>query len=437
MAALEWDDEDLDLIEAGATEQHDLRTAVEPLTALDDKAFDNESESSRPSLAEVATPPAIAPEFEPSDSARVARSPTHSESSESETAPPVLNETTPPDYEPDGNRSRDGAEAQASVFDEPPSKSDAGGHNGLPTAALSHDEEPTALKQYELELEAGDLEPLIEQDMPGGFDDIDTEIDDEYDLVEALPDIWDVGSDDEEDDAPLYDVDVGGARLSEYDKAKRLAAQTARRFDDQADELWPVLLDIFQESPWPITQRSIERLLTAGVSAPALALATEIRRIWRDHPEFGQSSPPANARGESWVYTQEAMSQLSWPRAARLADSWPAYPDAAEVECFLEDLYDLWHSNSVSQRSFTSFQLYLGYATGYLDGTLQDWPEFSFTSDDALEDPFNELESRASWSTTCEALRGHGIERPMTSRPVYVYSKPIPQNKKAKKEETS
>ncbi|GAB3679026.1 hypothetical protein GCM10028792_21860 [Salinisphaera aquimarina] len=384
-------------------------------------------------IADVASPPAVEQDFAPSDSLKEVRSPTTTKPSQ--TVPAATTEDEIPLYEPEDDRTRHATNGWATGSHVPSNKpaNTAEADSERPANASPDPFEPTALEQSDFEPDVTLFEPLPEDDLSGEFENIDTEIEEELEILDDLPDMWGVESDDEEADAPLYDVDVGGSWLSEYDKAKRLAGQTARRFHEHADELWPVLLDIFQESPWPITQRSIERLLVAGVSCEALALATEIRRIWRDHPEFGQALPTTNARGESWMYSAEAMSQLSWPRAARLADCWPSYPDAAEIECFLEDLFDRWHSNSATQRSFTSFQLYLGYSTGYLHGTLQDWPEFCFASDDAVEDAFDELESRASWSATCEALRRYGVERPMTARPVYVYPKSIDEKKKDSK----
>lgn len=420
---LDWDDHDLDFIETSAAEQHELRTAVAPVTLIEDEFTGDHDESRGPSPAISDSGPAT---FALNGESLNGLATEANSFDDAVPAEPVRPDRPAPDSyssEPPSEMPPGYALGQLSVTDVSPAKD--GGYfaeaNGAQAKhAIPRDEPDTsAIAAPWLETEL--FESLADADALETVDESDTEFGDDLELFDALPDLWAIEGTDEDDEAPLYEVDIGGDRLGEYDKAKRLASQTVRRFDADADDLWPVLLDIFQESPWPITQRSIERLLAAGVSCQALALAADLRRVWRDHPEFGQSFPIAHVRGESWMFTQEAMSQLSWPRAARLADCWPSYPDPAEIECFLEDLFDRWHANNAKQRSFSSFQLYLGYATGYLDGTLQDSPELCFEADGALEDPFEALDSSEAWPPAFEDLERYGIKRPMTTRPVYIY----------------
>lgn len=282
-------------------------------------------------------------------------------------------------------------------------------------AMLGQDlDEPTG-SDAESYMDWQDAESLLDGDSlgdiePEGLDDGIEALDD---LLDELPFIEAT----EEREPPLFDVDSDGDALSQYGKAERLALGTLQRTELDYELAWPILLDIFMESPWPRTQRSVEELISAGTSCEALELAAEIRRLWLFHPEFAMSAPVRSIRGQRWQYSPDALSRLSWPRAAKLADAWSAYPDVAEIERLLESLHERWSSNAVRQRQFPSFQLYTGYVFGDVPGALEQWPEFSFDTDPNSEDPCDRLETVDLWVYYRDLLRGYGINRPFAPKP--------------------
>lgn len=223
------------------------------------------------------------------------------------------------------------------------------------------------------------------------------------------------------------DVDRGGESVTRYDKANRLVASTLRRLELDHDDYRGVLEEIFLESPRPRTQQSVEALIAGGTDARGLALATEIRRLWRARPEFAQAASFHAPGAQPWQFSELALSQLSWPRAARIGELWTHEPDMDEVERLLDTLYERWHNSATAQRAFATFPLYLGYAVGDVRGSLSIWPEFSFEVDDWLEDPFVAFEDNGCWGIWQEDLRTAGIERPI-SRKCGPYDVSVPKS---------
>lgn len=423
-----WDEDDLDFIETRAAEHREWRTAAASQAAFDDDTdyFDRgEKRSSRPVFDAQAETPRQTDLFEgkSSDQRRPSSDGPKSRESSGNSCTSGKDVTDRPNVAPTPTGplfSDDTALPDTGALDPPTRSSNtAEWPRAAPATEVPAPALPDATTSISSAAYTADdyAESFTDDDDLLALDESDAEPDDDTDLLDALPDAQLLAETDDEPEAPLYEVDSDGDRLGDYGKARRLAAQTIRHVDGDADALWPVLLDIFQASPWPATQRSIERLLHSGTNIQALALAAEIRRIWIDHSEFGQAARIAYGRGERWQYTADAHAQLSWPRAAKLADCWPSYPDLAEIEHFLENLFDRWHTSGVAIRAFPSFHLYLGYATGDLNGTLEDWPELNFEMNEALEDPFERLESSDEWSSTRAVLADFGVDRPMTHKP--------------------
>lgn len=305
--------------------------------------------------------------------------------------------TAPPPARP-----TDAAPSETSAPRSPPARpSGPEAPEPKPTAQLSLDEDwtgPTSVPAMEPDTDLDELDDLWADEPEAEEPDAGS-----LDALSWLDELPDDDLEPSEEEEPLFDVDSGGTRLTDWDKVRRLTADALRNSGRTEDELQDVLQDIFQESPWPKTRISIEALLRTGLSADALSLTAEIRRIWRRHPEFAQCFYGAQYRGEAWMYTEQARSVLSWPAAARMAQAWSAYPCPEEIEHFLCEAWDHWRSDAELLRPFPDFQLYMGQRLGHLDGSLADWPEWTFEPDDAMQDPWLRLEDPDIWA----ALRPH------------------------------
>lgn len=442
----DWDDDDLDLIEKRAANHHDQRLAITPL-----KETDNPSHSDKTVALTSSSPARAAAETSLTDrpDPTRARSDNHEIEQPTSRGIPDSNRISGPaatspnrvarndlatgswidrgQNQPNGHRPPDDTldNATTTAFRTEPATLTGRDESELESTpiidapAIPAASEPplssfATQADLFLELEANPDTALLDDwttdtELADDAPDLDAELD----LLEDLPDTFPPGEDADEGEAPLFEIDTGGASLGHYEKATRQAAKVVQHTGRDEEALWPILLDIFLESPWPITRQSIESILNGGASCEALALTVEIRRMWMDHPEFAHAAAASSSPGSAYLRSEEARSRLSWPRAAKLAELWSGYPDVAEIEHLLESLCDRWQANSRLGRAFPSFPLYVGYATGDLGGTLDEWPEFSFEMDENLQDPFDRIESPDCWQSLRTELYRYGIERPM------------------------
>lgn len=221
---------------------------------------------------------------------------------------------------------------------------------------------------------------------------------------------WDIVPESDEIEPPLFEIDCGGAALDRYGKAERLAYETILRTGLDKEVAYPVLLDIFYESPWARTRTSIEELVGAGAVAETLALAAKIRRAWRNHPEFAQPAPSFGVSGGRWYQNPVALENLNWAEAAALAELWTSYPDIEEVERLLERLSDEWECRRRLRRQFLNFRLFVTHLATEITEPIDDWLEQFFDAGDDRHDPIERLEEPDRWPSVRVELREYGID---------------------------
>lgn len=224
-------------------------------------------------------------------------------------------------------------------------------------------------------------------------------------------------SEQEEQEPPLFEVDLGGDVLDVYGKAERLAYETILRTGLDREAALPVLLDIFLESPWARTRRSIEELVQAGAGIEALALAAQIRRVWQEHPEFSQAGTVFVAGGARWYQSAVALGTMTWPAAVDLADSWTRYPDVEEVQRLLEMLFEEWECRKRLRQRFLNFRFFVTYIANSVSEPLDDWLARFFGIADGCGDPIDRLEDQSRWPEISEQLREYGINLPRARKP--------------------
>lgn len=260
---------------------------------------------------------------------------------------------------------------------------------------------------------------LDELDLPEGdtFDDVTSATASMCDeLLDELTDGL-AASEQEEQESPLFEVDLGGDVLDVYGKAERLAYETILQTGLDREAALPVLLDIFLESPWARTRRSIEELVQAGAGIEALALAAQIRRVWQGHPEFSQAGTGFVAGGARWYQSTVALGAMTWPAAVGLADSWTRYPDVEEVERLLEMLFEEWESRKRLRRRFLNFRFFVTYIATSVSEPLDDWLTRFFDMANGCDDPVERLEDSSWWPEVTAQLREYGIDLPRARKP--------------------
>lgn len=217
-----------------------------------------------------------------------------------------------------------------------------------------------------------------------------------------------------EDDAPhsVEKVDTNVV-LSRQERAEKMAYELMLTTGFMDREAFPVLVDIFHESPWPATRRSVEDLVVRGVGVEALALAAAIRRVWLDHPEFARSVPTGLAR-MAWARSPQALATFPWQAAADLAESWSSYPDVDEIGCHLETLFDDWTHDPHLRRQFPNFRLFIVHLASSVREPLDSWiADYRDRSADWV-DPFCRLEQSDAWFDVRRTLEEHEIDLPRT-----------------------
>ncbi len=125
-----------------------------------------------------------------------------------------------------------------------------------------------------------------------------------------------------------------------------------------------ILSEIFEKYGWNATKTSIQRELQYGLRPEELILASSLRQIWEDHPEFSASS--------KW------RGGLTWPHALRIVRFYTVLPNDDELEILLIETFEEWKRYNYAGRS--SFQNFLYRFSYQLEGNVLAYPESIFSA---------------------------------------------------------
>ncbi len=139
-------------------------------------------------------------------------------------------------------------------------------------------------------------------------------------------------------------VTAGG--LTDRERALQMALTLGARWSWHAAEI-KVLWRILELSPWAATCRALDRSIAAGATADELNLACDLRQIWAGCEHYA-----ANLHGYSHFY-------LTWPLALKTIRAFRQEPDLEEVDRFLAEAFEAWHSDLERQDEYSSFRDYL------------------------------------------------------------------------------
>ena len=260
--------------------------------------------------------------------------------------------------------------------------------NDLDSDVLSNLEMPE--EQSSTDADPGELDFLEEQVFPAAPS-----------TIGAVPEWLELAPEDDEEHEPLEaprlaslmpEVETSEHVLNPLDRARLMANQLVWESAGGDQKLKETLTSVFLASPWSATKRAMQRLLDSGVGATTLETALAARRIWADHPEFAIRLSTSQISGESWQRTEQAMRQIGWPMAIRIANAWRSCPEEGEIEIFLIDLYEHWVAQRHLHATCPEFRLYVHYRIGGPAETLDILPEWTFENDQALFDPMDQFE---------------------------------------------
>jgi len=193
-------------------------------------------------------------------------------------------------------------------------------------------------------------------------------------------------------------------KLTRFERARQIALSLGNEYgwDEAGIHL---LTKIFYRYWWSAAQVSLRREMAAGLTPLELELAEQARKLWFHYPEFSEDLKTTGELTYKFLH-------LSWPNALALIRSFGCYPDIAEVERFLVDLYDHWRYKRSLMRKFTSFSSYLAYRLGRIRDTLIGHPWMSFETEDyGFQDwDAEEMEERVLNRQLSEELRDMGID---------------------------
>jgi len=158
-----------------------------------------------------------------------------------------------------------------------------------------------------------------------------------------------------------------------------------------------LLAGILEEHGWSAAKKALELELQNGVKPEELDVASAIREIWNENPEFSTGLSYWGSHGDRSVSFSHRYLHLSWPAALALVRCFESYPDPAEIEELFLELYNRWISNLSFQGHFSSFYSYLRYHFGLVSGSLDIMPGLVFKDDNSFS---NELHPGCSESQT-------------------------------------
>ncbi len=182
-----------------------------------------------------------------------------------------------------------------------------------------------------------------------------------------------VECDDEITENDIFSLPVDN-RLTRLERARQVALELGDEYDWDEDGI-DVLTEIFFKHGWSSTRRSMRRELDAGVTPFELLLAEKAREIWFEYTEFSEARHRRYGISHKYIH-------LSWPNAFLLIRSFGAYPDPAEIEKLLIDLYYTYHNKASLIGVYGSFTQYLEYHIGRGRSALKDSPWLSFNANE-------------------------------------------------------
>jgi len=143
-----------------------------------------------------------------------------------------------------------------------------------------------------------------------------------------------------------------------------------------------LLAEILEEYGWNASKKSLERELQNGMKPEDLEMASAIREIWKEYPEF--STAYWGNHGDRSTSLSHRYLNLSWPAALAFVRCFESYPDPAEIEDLFLELYHRWIANLSFQPQSSSFYAYLRYHFGLVPGSLDIMPGLIFKEDMSL-----------------------------------------------------
>ena len=177
-------------------------------------------------------------------------------------------------------------------------------------------------------------------------------------------------------------------KVTRLERARQIALEIGYEHDWDEDGI-NTLIDVFFKYGWSNTQKSIRREIELGLTPEELLLADQVRDIWREYPEYSETSEiPKNYRQRKEKTISDILFEdsnvfqkyfhLSWPTALILIRSYDKYPDPAEIEKLLIDLYDTWRNKASLIKDNHSFRHYIEYKLGHGINTLNSHLCYNF-----------------------------------------------------------
>ena len=177
------------------------------------------------------------------------------------------------------------------------------------------------------------------------------------------------------------DVDID--RITRNERAFQLAVELGDKYGCNKKGI-KLLAEILEEYGWSATKKSLERELQNGMKPEDLEMASAIREIWKEYPEFSTALSYRGNHGDRGTPFSHRYLNLSWPAALAFVRCFDSYPDPAEIKDFFLELYHRWIANLSFQPQFSSFYAYLRYHFGLVPGSLDIMPGLIFKEDMSL-----------------------------------------------------
>ena len=285
-------------------------------------------------------------------------------------------------------------------------------------------EQSTILDEYEseeadeeielLELEIDDPDVIeVDESFDDDLDDADPELglvesgllDDEF----ASEDFGWEDLDDFEEDASRNneDEELVQIGITRAERARQVAIDVLSRVGWGREHL-PVLEAVFVESGWGAARLAIEHQIERGAGPEEILLARHIRSIWFSNEHLWTCfRMKSNAQ---FMQAEPAYKNFSWADALRLIRCYPSTPDEAEIEAFIDDLYDEWYSHNRLRKHFKAFLHYFRYRIIATKRTLPGDIPFMFSSPFEAEWGADNPELLSSISAMRSELRELGAD---------------------------
>jgi len=172
-------------------------------------------------------------------------------------------------------------------------------------------------------------------------------------------------------------------RITRNERAFQLAVELGDKYDCSKKGI-KLLAKILEEYGWSATKKSLERELQNGMKPEDLEMASAIREIWKEYPEFSTALSYWGNHGDRSTPLSHRYLNLSWPAALAFVRCFDSYPDPAEIKDLFLELYHRWIANLSFQPPSSSFYAYLRYHFGLVPGSLDIMPGLIFKEDMSL-----------------------------------------------------